>query len=112
MAAFEHRTSRAGDPQLHTHLVIPNLLRGADGKWSSVDSRAVHRHVLTASYVYHAVLRGELTARLGVAWTTPEKGITEVAGIPATYAGRFVRRPAALRRRRHLTPSGWAFLGM
>jgi TrwC relaxase len=40
VAAFEHRTSRAGDPQLHTHLVVPNLLRGTDGKWSAVDSRA------------------------------------------------------------------------
>jgi len=43
VAAFEHRTSRAGDPQLHTHLVVPNLLRGTDGSWSAVDSRAVQR---------------------------------------------------------------------
>ena len=72
MAAFEHRTSRAGDPQLHTHLVVPNLLN-ADGRWSAVDSRAVHRHALTASYLYHSVLLGQLTARLGIAWTTPAK---------------------------------------
>ena len=58
VAAFEHRTSRAGDPQLHTHLVVPNLLHGADGHWSALDSRALHRHALTGSYVYHAVLRG------------------------------------------------------
>jgi len=32
VAAFDHRTSRAGDPQLHTHLVIPNLVRGAEFK--------------------------------------------------------------------------------
>jgi hypothetical protein len=32
VAGFEHRTSRAGDPQLHTHLVVPNLLHGADGR--------------------------------------------------------------------------------
>ena len=62
VAAFEHHTSRAGDPQLHTHLVVPNLLHGADGKWSAVDSKAVYRHALTASYLYHAVLRAQLTA--------------------------------------------------
>ncbi len=92
VAAFEHRSSRAGDPQLHTHLVVPNLLRGADGKWSAVDSRAVHRHALTASYLYHAVLRGQLTARLGVAWTTPTKGIAEIAGMPAGLLDVFSTR--------------------
>ena len=81
-AGFEHHTSRAGDPQLHTHLVVPNLLHGADGRWSAVDAKAIYRHALTGSYLYHAVLRGELTARLGVEWTTPVKGIAEVAGLP------------------------------
>src|SRR3954465_12470434 len=30
-AAFRHRTSRAGDPQLHTHVLVANLTLGADG---------------------------------------------------------------------------------
>jgi conjugative relaxase-like TrwC/TraI family protein len=92
VAAFEHRASRAGDPQLHTHLVVPNLLRGADGRWSALDSRAVHRHALTASYLYHAVLRGQLSARLGLAWTTPEKGVAEIAGIPDQLIKTFSQR--------------------
>jgi conjugative relaxase-like TrwC/TraI family protein len=98
VAAFEHRTSRAGDPQLHTHLVVPNLLRGVDGKWSAIDSRTVHRHALTASYLYHAVLRGQLTARLGVAWTTPEKGIAEIVGIPADLLAMFSTRREQIER--------------
>ena len=32
-ATFVHRTSREGDPQLHTHAVIPNLVRREDGAW-------------------------------------------------------------------------------
>lgn len=92
VAAFEHRTSRAGDPQLHTHLVVPNVLRGADGKWSAVDSKAVFRHALTASYLYHAVLRGQLTERLGVGWTTPVKGIAEVDGMPTDLMDTFSTR--------------------
>jgi conjugative relaxase-like TrwC/TraI family protein len=32
-AAFRHRTSRAGDPQLHTHVLVANLILGADGRW-------------------------------------------------------------------------------
>jgi conjugative relaxase-like TrwC/TraI family protein len=82
-AAFDHHTSRANDPQLHTHVVIANLLHGHDGKWTALDSRTLFRHATTASYVYHAVLRGELTTSLGVAWTSVTKGIAEIIGIPA-----------------------------
>jgi conjugative relaxase-like TrwC/TraI family protein len=92
VAAFEHHTSRAGDPQLHTHLVVPNLLHGADGKWSAVDSKAVYRHALTTSYLYHAVFRGELTDRLGVAWTPTEKGLAELAGVPDDLISTFSTR--------------------
>ena len=31
-AAFRHRTSRAGDPHLHTHVLVANTVRGPDGK--------------------------------------------------------------------------------
>lgn len=92
VAAFEHRTSRAGDPQLHTHLVIPNLLHGSDGKWSAVDSKAIYRHAVTGSYLYHCVLRAQLTARLGVDWTTPTRGIAEVAGLPTDLLETFSTR--------------------
>ena len=38
-AGFRHRTSRAGDPQLHTHVLIPNIVCGIDGRWSAPDAR-------------------------------------------------------------------------
>ena len=88
-AAFTHRTSRADDPQLHTHLVIANLLRGADGRWSAVDSRAVHRQARTAGAVYQAVLRGELTRRLGVDWEPVHASVAEVAGVPSEVCREF-----------------------
>jgi conjugative relaxase-like TrwC/TraI family protein len=81
-AAFDHHTSRANDPQLHTHVVTANLLHGRDGRWSAIDSRTLFRHATTASYVYHAVLRGALTTSLGVAWTPVSRGIAEIRGIP------------------------------
>jgi conjugative relaxase-like TrwC/TraI family protein len=37
-AAFRHRTSRAGDPQLHTHVLVANLGPGPDGRWSVPDA--------------------------------------------------------------------------
>ena len=40
-AAFRHRTSRSGDPQLHTHVLIANMARGVDAQWGSLDGRLV-----------------------------------------------------------------------
>jgi conjugative relaxase-like TrwC/TraI family protein len=51
-AAFRHRTSRAGDPQLHTHLLVANLGRGPDGRWSALDGRRIYAHARTASFLY------------------------------------------------------------
>ncbi len=80
-AAFRHRTSRAGDPQLHTHVLVANLGRGLDGRWSALDGRRLYAHARTASFVYQAVLRGELTRTLGVEWSPVRKGIAEVVGV-------------------------------
>lgn len=63
-AAFRHRTSRAGDPQLHTHVLVANLGRGPDGRWSALDGRRLYAQARAASFVYQAVLRGELSREL------------------------------------------------
>lgn len=43
VASFDHRTSRAGDPDLHTHAVVSNKVLGVDGEWRSLDSKAMFR---------------------------------------------------------------------
>ena len=73
-AAFRHRTSRAGDPQLHTHVLVANLGRGVDGRWSALDGRRLTRTRETASFVYQAVLRGELTRSSACEWTPVRRG--------------------------------------
>jgi conjugative relaxase-like TrwC/TraI family protein len=96
VAAFEHLTSRADDPQLHTHLVIANLLHGGDGRWSALDTRALFRAQRTAGYLYQAVLRGELTGRLGVGWGPVRNGMAEITGMPATLLREFSTRRRAI----------------
>jgi conjugative relaxase-like TrwC/TraI family protein len=93
-AGFDHSTSRAGDPQLHTHVVLVNLAQGVDGRWSALDSRTLHRQATTASHLYQHLLRAELTSRLGVGWTSVERGIAEIDGVPLS-----VRRAFSTRRR-------------
>ena len=51
-AAFRHRSSRAGDPLLHTHVVIGNLTQGPDGRWTALDGRHLYRHAKTAGFLY------------------------------------------------------------
>src|SRR4051794_18846987 len=91
-AAFRHRTSRAGDPQLHTHVVVANVVHGADGRWSALDGRLIYAHAKTAGYLYEARLRAELTRSLGVAWTPVKRGIADVDGISQEVLRTFSRR--------------------
>lgn len=80
LAAFRHRSSRAGDPQLHTHAVIANATV-AEGRPTTLDGRALYAHARTAGYLYEAALRKNLTEALGVKWEPVRKGIAEIRGV-------------------------------
>ena len=97
--AFRQHTSRALDPQLHTHLVIANRVKSPDGRWLALDARLIKRDQQTLSALYHAALRAELTAQLGVRWEDPVHGIAEIADIPAVLLAEFSTRTAAVTRR-------------
>jgi conjugative relaxase-like TrwC/TraI family protein len=98
--AFVHRASRAGDPQLHTHVLVSGRVRCVDRVWRALDSRAVHRELKTAGMVYQAALRAELTARLGVEWAGVDRhGQAELVGVPAGLRERFSQRAAAVEAR-------------
>ncbi len=91
-AAFRHRTSRAGDPQLHTHVVVANATCCEDGVWRSLDGRHLYAQARTAGYLYQAELRLALTRSLGVGWEYPIKGSAELVGIPRDVLREFSRR--------------------
>jgi conjugative relaxase-like TrwC/TraI family protein len=67
--AWLHRSSRAPDPHLHTHVLIANLARRRSGEWRSLDARDIYVELRTAAALYETHLRGDLTARLGLAWS-------------------------------------------
>jgi len=91
-AAFTEYTSRADDPQLHTHVVIANKVKADDGVWRSIDGRLLHRHQLAAGYLHEAVLRRELTERLGVRWQPVHHGVADIAGFTRTQIEAFSQR--------------------
>ena len=95
-AAFVHRTSRAGDPQLHTHVLAANAVLGADGRWSAPDARLLYFHGRTAGFVYQASLRAGLVESLGVRFGPVTSGAAEVAGLDPVVLRRFSTRRAEI----------------
>jgi conjugative relaxase-like TrwC/TraI family protein len=90
-AAFRHRTSRAGDPQLHTHVVVPNLVQAVDGRWSAPDGRHLFAWKMTAGALYRSAMRAEL-APLGLAWDIRRNGLSELRDVPKTILRAFSKR--------------------
>ena len=97
-AAFRHRSSRAGDPLLHTHVVVANRVEGPDGRWTALDAQRMYRHAKTAGFLYQAALRRELTERLGLSWTEVHRGTAEVQGVPSKVIESFSRRRREIER--------------
>ena len=88
---YVHRSSRAGDPQLHTHTLIANATF-AEGRWTRLYHPAIYDHAKTAGYIYEAHLRDELTRRLGVRWCEVVNGIAEVEGFNPDHLRAFSTR--------------------
>jgi conjugative relaxase-like TrwC/TraI family protein len=90
---FDHRTSREGDPLLHTHLVVANRTQGPDGRWTALDGRDLYRHRLAADAIYRASYQRELSRTLGVEWTPADAyGNREFQGLPEDLVGLFSKR--------------------
>ncbi|MEU6190781.1 MobF family relaxase [Nocardia sp. NPDC047038] len=104
-ACFFHRDSRAGDPDLHTHVLIANRCRTPDGRWRTLDGAALYRVVVTVSEIYNTRLEHHCERLVGVefgerAGTDPGKRpIREIVGIPLRLLEAWSRRETAIRAR-------------
>jgi conjugative relaxase-like TrwC/TraI family protein len=103
-ATFVHRTSREGDPQLHTHCVIPNLVQRHDGAWVALDATALYRWAKAAGSVYQEQLRRRLSEQLGVAWGPDRNGCREMTGLTDQQLRAFSKRTVAIDA--HLAANG------
>ncbi|HQE47266.1 MAG TPA: MobF family relaxase [Rhodoglobus sp.] len=96
--AFDHFDSRAGDPHLHTHVVISNKVKTVlDGRWRSLDGRPMHAAVVALSELHEAVFADHMTRTFGVAWEAREMGRDRnpawtIAGVPEQLIAEFSTR--------------------
>jgi DNA primase catalytic core len=105
-AAFTHRDSRAGDPDLHTHVAVANKVRTTDsGKWLAVDGRVLYNGAVAASETYNTALVKHLEA-LGLQFydrpAADPRGrpVREIAGISPQLNERWSTRRADIEARR------------
>ncbi len=99
--AFRHRMSRAGDPALHTHVLVANMTRAqSDGRWLSLAAplgrSALYQHGKAAGYVFQAQLRAELVRELGVEWGPTRNGYADIKGIERPVIEHFSQRRAEI----------------
>jgi hypothetical protein len=85
--AFTHRDSRAGDPDLHTHVAVANKVQTLDGRWLSIDGRILFKATVAASETYNTALENHLRDSLGLRFAErpnqdPRKRPVEPAAMP------------------------------
>ena len=106
--AFTHRDSRAGDPDLHTHVAVSNkvqTLPEEGGRWLALDGRVLYKAKVAASERYNTRLETELVERLGVRFverptTDGKRPIREIDGIDQLLARKWSSRRSMINRRR------------
>jgi len=104
-AAFDHRESRSGDPDLHTHVAVANKVCGVDGKWRSLDARILYALGVAASERYNTRFEDAMARRLGVVFEERPGGaagkrpVREIVGVPHELIRHFSRRRAAIETR-------------
>jgi conjugative relaxase-like TrwC/TraI family protein len=104
--AFTHFDSRAGDPQLHDHVVVANRARStSDEAWRTLDSRGLFKSLVALSEIHQGVLSDLLTESLGWAWEGTarrhsERPRFEVRGVPEALLSEFSRRSDDIEKRK------------
>ena len=105
-AAFTHRDSRAGDPDLHTHDAVANKVQTLDGRWLSIDGRILFKATVAASETYNTALEHHLRDSLGVRFAerpnqdVRKRSVREIVGIQPALITRWSTRRAAIEARR------------
>ena len=103
--AFTHRDSRAGDPDLHTHVAVANKVQTLDGRWLSIDGRVLFKAKVAASETYNTALEQHLRATLGVRFAErldsdpTKRPIREIVGVDPRLNQRWSTRRAHIKVR-------------
>ena len=112
-AMFTHRDSRAGDPDLHTHVAVSNKVQTRDGRWRALDGRVLHKAAVAASERYNTRLEAHLTNRLGVVFAerpgrkADHRPVREIVGMQPRLLAAWSSRRQVIEARRSALASAF-----
>ncbi|KDR27188.1 MobF family relaxase [Caballeronia zhejiangensis] len=92
IAKFRHEMSRAKDPQLHTHSVVMNMTRRADGAWRALSNEDIFRVQHEVDAIYKAELATGLQAIGYSIRLVDDKGNFELAHVSRDQIEAFSAR--------------------
>ena len=95
-ATFRHDTSRNLDPQLHTHAVIANMLKGADNKWRTMANEKLYASKMLIGALYRSELAMGLKKLGYETEKTHADGRFEIAGVSREVIEAFSTRRAEI----------------
>jgi conjugative relaxase-like TrwC/TraI family protein len=95
VASFQHGTSRAQDPQLHTHNVIMNATQGEDRSWRSLEPRAIYQLQKQIGAIYRQELAVKVR-ELGYEIAPGKESMFEIKGVSADVMAAFSTRSAEI----------------
>lgn len=98
-AEFTHFDTRAGDPDLHSHVLVSNKVQDKNGNWKALDGRTIFRFHQAMSFRYNALIRDEITRTLGLDFEEHSRGedkqpVWEIAGMNEQVLAQFSKRRA------------------
>jgi conjugative transfer relaxase protein TraI len=100
IAAFRQPSSRANDPNSHTHLVVQNMTHCPDGKWRSLASDMDSQKGVVEQIMKHHIYGGlkfrnklaNLTKEIGHQLVSDGDGLWEIQGVPEQVLTHFSKR--------------------
>ncbi len=88
---FNHSLSRENDPQLHTHLLIQNIVRTENGDFKALDNRQIFYDQRLINAIYQSYL-SEHVKELGYNIEHRANGTWEIAGIKQDVIDLYSKR--------------------
>jgi conjugative relaxase-like TrwC/TraI family protein len=93
---FDHWDTRAGDPNLHTHLVIANKVQGLDGTWRTIDAKGLYAATVAISETYDVLVADKIAAVTGASWSVHNRrersALFEIDGVAPELLAEFSQR--------------------
>jgi conjugative relaxase-like TrwC/TraI family protein len=101
---FQHGSTRAEDPELHTHACFLNVaVTPSDNQTRTIDSHEIYKHKMMLGAIYRASMSSRLMEG-GFRVEATEKGLMQVAGVPDHVKEHWSKRTAAIDK--HLEAKG------